>query len=444
MTRARATRSAAAGMLGLALVLTSGAGAQAAMTNASPWRAAAQEQCSAATRIPETPPALETLQSEAAWSVTRGAGVTVAVVDSGVAAANPHLAAAVSGGVNLVPDGTDAAGTADSYGHGTAIAGQIAARLIEGSGIVGLAPEAKILPVRVFAGTSDQEVEAGFGPSTARIAEGIRYAADQGAQVINVSMSTAAADPALAEAVAYATASGSLVVGSSGNRDSTLALEENDGDGERYPAGAAGALGVAASDLSGAPTEASIHGPHVAISAPGQEIATTSALGGDCAYAVEEAATSYAAGYVSAAAALVAAAFPDETPEQWAYRLEATAVRADPDTRSDEAGWGVVQPFDAIALVPGADIRGPASPFLTTPAPARTQDAAAPISVSDDPGPDAEALGIAATTAIVALVVLAAVGALSVFVTRRRAEASAPSSRTPTGRGGLFGDSPGP
>jgi membrane-anchored mycosin MYCP len=257
-------------------------------------------------------------------------------------------------------------------------------------------------------------------------------------------MSTTAPDPALADAVAYATSLGSLVVGSSGNRDSTLSVEDSETDGARYPAGFAGVLGVAASDLSGVPTDASIHGPHVTISAPGQQIVTTSLFGGDCAYAPEDPATSYASGYVSAAAALVAAAFPGETPAQWAYRLQATAVRADPDTRSDEAGWGVVQPYDAIMLVPGAAIRGPVSPFLASPAPAVTDAAAAPIAVVDEPGPDAAAIGIAMTTGVGALVVLAVIGALSVFVTRRRAD-RAPTARPRAGGGlGLYGDPPAP
>ncbi|POH85133.1 hypothetical protein CJ026_026315 [Ralstonia pickettii] len=84
-------------------------------------------------------------------------------------------------------------------------------------------------------------------------------------------------------------------------------------------------------------TDASIHGPHVALAAPGQDILTTSTQGGDCIYVSDKPATSFATAYVSAAAALVAAAYPQETPAQWAYRLEVTAVRANPDQRTDAA-----------------------------------------------------------------------------------------------------------
>lgn len=399
--------------------------------------AAAPDECVSSTRIAETPPALDALQSAAAWELTRGAGVTVAVVDSGVAA-NPHLDAAVLPGVNLVPDGADSAGRTDLYGHGTVIAGQIAAQIIPESGVQGLAPEAKILPVRVYAGKTERQVEDGIGPDTARMAEGIRAAADRGAQIINVSMSTTAEDADLASAVAYAKQRGSLVIASAGNRDTSDAVGDDEADGIRYPAGFSGAIGVAATGTSGTVTDASIHGSHVRLSAPGQAIASAWPAGGDCAVAGDDPATSYAAAYVSAAAALVAAAHPDETPAQWAYRLEVTAVRAQPDTRSNISGWGVVQPYDAIVLVPGSGLRGPASPFpgaTATPRPTGTPEA---VNVVVGPGPDAAAITTATGIGIGALVLLGAIGALSVFVSRRRDD-TAPRRPAPTGRG-LYGD----
>ena len=427
----------------VALTLVAGVALGVAMPGAASAAdrssAVAEESCTASTRIDQPVPALDVMQSELAWGITRGAGVTVAVVDSGVNAANPHLADAVVGGVNLVGDGTDAAGFTDTYGHGTAIAGQIAARPIDGSSVEGLAPEARILSVRVFAGTESQQVEAGFGPSSPRLADGIRWAADQGAQIINVSMSTTQDEPSLRDAVAYAVGRGSLVVASSGNRDSTLAVEESDADGARFPAGIPGALGVAAADLGGVVTDASIHGSHVAVSALGQSILTTSFAGGDCIYAADVPATSFAAAYVSAAAALVAAAHPDETPEQWAYRLEATAVRADPDARDDDAGWGVVQPYEAISLIPGQGIRGPVSPFAAAGGAAPAPVPADPIRVVDEPALDAEATALGFTVGLGALIVLAAVGAIGVFIARRRADRTATPQRT--GRG-LYGDEP--
>lgn len=398
--------------------------------------AANQQGCAADTRVAEAPTALSELQSESAWSLTRGGGVTVAIVDSGVAR-NPHLDGVISGGVNLVPDGTDPAGRTDTFGHGTAIAGQIAAQLIDRSGVQGLAPDARIMPVRVFSGTSDQEMEAGFGPSTARIAEGIRYAVDHGAKIINVSMSTRYADPSLADAVSHAADRGSLVVSTAGNRDSSFSVEESESDGRRYPAGFPGVIGVAATGVTGVVTESSIHGPHVSVSAPGQFVATSSNLGMDCVYSDDAPATSYAAAYVSAAAALVASAHPDENPAQWTYRLEATAVRPDPDRRDDWAGWGVVQPYDAIALVPGSGMRGPVSPFgqATSSPPVAAQEGS--VTVTADPGADAEAIRIGIGVGIIGLVVLIALGTLGVYSTRR---GEALSPRPQHIGPGLYGD----
>ncbi len=426
---------------GAALAASSGAASSGAVASGARSAASATGECTASTRIADAPPALGRLQSASAWSLTRGAGVVVAVVDSGVAP-NPHLDDVVDPGVNLVPDGTDGAGRTDTFGHGTIIAGQIAARTIPDSGVQGLAPDARILPVRVYAGTGDQEVEAGFGPSTARIAEGIRVAADRGAQIINVSMSTAQPDTALAEAVTYATERGSLVVASAGNRDSTLAVEEDREDGARYPAGFPDAIGVAAADVSGQVTDATIHGPHVRLAAPGQLIPSASALGGDCVIAADAPATSYASAYVAAAAALVAAAFPDETPAQWAYRLEVTAVREDPDRRSDTAGWGIVQPFDALTVVPAAGLRGPASPFTSSTSAPAASVPDKPVAITIGPGADATAITTATAIGLGALVALGAIGALAIFVSRRRDD-GVPGRPAPTGRGLYGGDEAG-
>lgn len=422
-------------LLALTLALGVGSGIfSAAPAVADTIRAeATPTQCTAASRITAPVPALSLMQSDLAWGVTRGEGVTVAVVDSGVAASNPHLRDVVVGGINLVGDGADPSGLTDTYGHGTAIAGQIAAQLIDGSSVEGLAPGARILSVRVFSGVSQQETEAGFGPSTPRLADGIKWAADQGAQIINVSMSTTQDEPVLRDAVAYATSRGSLVVASSGNRDSELGVEKSESDGARYPAGVPGVLGVAAADLGGVVTESSIHGPHVALSAVGQAIPTASLLGGDCSYADDAPKTSFATAYVSAAAALVASAHPNETPAQWAYRLEVTAVRADPDARDDRAGWGVVQPYEAIVLIPGAGIRGPESPFVDAEPSADPAVSADPVQVVDRPDPDAEAKLLGFSIGLAGLVLLAAAGSIGVFIARRRGERATASA--PTGRG---------
>jgi membrane-anchored mycosin MYCP len=362
----------------------------------------------------DVPAALSQLQSTAAWKYATGVGILVAVVDSGIDASNPHLAGVVVGGVNLVGDGANASGLSDVDGHGTAIAGEIAARRIPGSGVVGLAPDAHLLSVRVFRGTDDQSVAAGFGPSVSKLSEGIIYAAQQGAKVINVSLSDFTQDGGLSAAVAYASAHGALVVASAGNRATTT----DKSNGERYPAGDPGALGVAASNGAGVVTSDSIHGPQVAVSAPGSEILTSATGAGDCTFSGTTPASSYATAYVSAAAALVAQAHPTETPAQWAYRLEATASRTDRDARNDVSGWGVIQPADAITLVPTAQTRGPVSPFAST-----SGNGVTPPAVSVAPDSSSSPLEVTlqsmAYAGIGAATLLGALGVIVVYRRRR-------------------------
>lgn len=392
------------------------------------------QQCAAGTEVftPDAPVGLTILQSERAWRTATGVGVVVAVVDSGIDSGNKHLAGAVIGGVDLVGDGVGP--YSDVAGHGTAIAGQIAARRIDESGVVGLAPDAQLLSVRVFRDSDSSTIDAGFGPTAERIAAGIRWAADNGARVVNVSLSDAAQVPVVTEAVAYATARGALVVASAGNR-STAADET---DGPRYPAADSGALAVTASDTTGLVSDASIHGPHVAIAALGSDILTASTGGGDCIFATESSSSSYATAYASAAAALVAQAHPAETPAQWAYRLEATASRATPDARDDVNGWGVIQPAAAIALLPDPDLRGPVSPFFdSTGAPIGPQAVALTPQTGESP------FGLTRETATLSAVggaaLLGTLGVIGVLRLRRRSDAAVAGAPAPAPRqGGLL------
>lgn len=319
-----------------------------------------------------TPPALDMLQSEGAWAHATGAGVVVAVVDSGVDARNAHLRGVVTGGTDLVGDGEGQGGLADLHGHGTAIAGLIAAQPVAGSGVVGLAPDASVLSVRVFRGIDDQSIEAGYGPDPQRLAAGIEWAVANGADVISVSLSDDADVPAVRSAIETAQAHGVLVVASAGNRNTATVTT----DSPRYPAGYDDVLAVTATDATGVVTSDSIHGPHVEIAAPGHNVLTATTGGGDCMYAQDAPSSSYATGYVAAAAALVLEAHPDSTVEQTRYRLLASAARGNADARDDVRGWGTVQPLDAIVLVPGSGERGPDNPFTGTPAQVVTPPAA--------------------------------------------------------------------
>jgi membrane-anchored mycosin MYCP len=417
-------------LLAGAVVAILAAGALSLLPVNVPASFAAGESCEPGSPqyTPDVPVALAVLQADRAWTRGTGGGVLVAVVDSGIDAANVHLQAAVVGGINLVQDGEDAQGMTDVDGHGTAIAGQIAAREYPGSGVVGLAPSADLLSVRVFRGRDDESINAGFGPTTERLAAGIRYAADARAQIINVSMSDFAATSDLEAAVSYAASRGSLVVASAGNRATTTETS----DGPRYPAAYPGALAVSATDARGLVTDDSIHGAHVEVVAPGSQILTTARGAGDCLYAAEAPTTSFATGYASAAAALVAAAHPDESPADWEYRLKATGIRTNPDARDDLAGWGVVQPFDAVNLVAGPTTRGPENPALDN-AGAGIQPAATDVKPNHSESPFAVTKEATMVVAISALTFLGTIAVIIVFRRRRpKTEAVAET------RGGLF------
>ncbi|MFZ5870248.1 MAG: type VII secretion-associated serine protease mycosin [Actinomycetota bacterium] len=308
----------------------------------------------------EAPYALTRLGLRDAWDVARGQGVTVAVVDSGVEKDNPHLVDVVGPGTTFVGGDPEPGGTSAVNNHGTAIASLIAAQRVEGSGLVGVAPRATIMPVRVFASTDEQDVAQGNGLRMDRIAAGIRYAAENGARVINVSLSSPAPEPELEAAVRFAQERGALIVASTGNRDP----DSGEPDGDRYPAAYPGVLGVTAVDTADRVTDASIHGPAVDVAAPGQEVISAWFDEKDCVNSPGVAApqTSWATGYVSGVAALVASAHPDASAEEIAYRIMASADRPVRAERDDSRGWGIVQPYLAMVMTLDPARAGPPLP----------------------------------------------------------------------------------
>ena len=327
--------------------------------------ATAAEVCTpgAMARIPGPPPVLEAMNASPGSIPYTGKGILVAVVDSGVDATRPQLSSAlVSGSTSLVSDGERPDGLGDPFGHGTAVAGVIAARPETGSGAIGVAPEADLVSIRVYSSTDSQAENSGNAPDANRLAAGISTAVDRGADIIVVAMSDDVDTPALRNASAKAVDAGALIVASAGNR----ATSANVDDGPRYPAAYPGVLSVTGVTLSGRPTDDSIHGPHIDVAAPGQEVLTTATGAGDCLYAVEAPSSSYSTAYVAGVAALLAEAHPGEGPEGWVYRLEATADRPNPDDRDDLIGWGRIRPAAALDLRPDSTTRGPVSPFADT------------------------------------------------------------------------------
>jgi membrane-anchored mycosin MYCP len=267
-----------------------------------------------------------------------GAGVTVAVVDSGVDADHPQLQGKVLPGADFFLVG-DLPGNFDCISHGTAGASIIAASPVAGVGFRGVAPDARILPVRI----ADRELtDAGAVASLnpVIVADGIRYAADSGAKVINLSMSGYGDFPAVREAVAYAQSRDALVVAAVGNQDTEGSIPE----APSFPASYDGVIGVGGITIDGVRAEGSQVGPYVDLMAPGEAVLAASRVAGHQ-YA---SGTSFAAPFVSGVAALVRAAYPHLTAPQVAERLLATADPAPGGKSSLEYGAGIVDPYRAV------------------------------------------------------------------------------------------------
>lgn len=305
--------------------------------------------------IKQEPIILDQVGVRRAWDISRGAGVTVAVVDSGVAAGNEHFnsgdPSVVLPGIDLSGEGTD--GRVDVGEHGTAIAGAIAARQLpaaKGSGLIGVAPEAKILPVRIETGLEQGNTDKpGQEPFMSRVARAIRWAADNGAQIIVVAQSSKDPNSDLEAAVA-AVRGRALVVASTGNT-----YQDQKDNEVVYPAAYEGVLAVTASDANGFASDQQVHGAHVDLAVPAAVIHTTWFDQADCLVGGYSGDTplpssSYATAYAGGFAALVASQFPNESPDMWKYRLEVTALRGASDQRTNELGWGIVAPYEALTF----------------------------------------------------------------------------------------------
>ena len=271
----------------------------------------------------------DAVRAEPAWDGNRGRGVRVAVLDSGVDDTHPELAGTVVGRYNAA-DGS--ATTSDAAGHGTAVASVIAAES-DGVGMAGAAAEADILAVKV-------EDAAGNIWSDA-VADGIRWAVANGAQVINLSLGSTAPDPLTSSAVAAARAAGAVVVASAGNAGT---------DARHYPAAYPGVVSVGATTADGsARASFSSHGSWVSVAAPGQGVlaAVPAALDPDGYAAVDG--TSFSAPLVAAEAALVRGGNPALTGAD----VE-RAVLAAHDGRRLGFGRGLVDYAAATSAIPAA------------------------------------------------------------------------------------------
>ncbi len=345
----------------------------------------------------------------AVWNRTRGAGVTVAVVDSGVDA-NPQFGNRVIAGPDLV------AGTkphipagADCLGHGTAVASIIAAAPAKGISFTGVAPAARILSVKI-SGTDSFP--------TSVTPQGIMDAVQFGADVINLSLATPDDVPALRQAVEYALKHNVVVVAAAGND-----LPQQ-GTGPYYPAAYPGVLAVGAAGPGGVLAPFSDQRSPVAVTAPGVNVTTAFPGTFPDAYDPAQSGTSFAAAFVSGVAALVRAAHPKLTAAQVVARIEATAR----GSTGPGTGRGLVDPVRAVtAVLPAEFAAAGATPASTSPAGTATQPGG--TNRAEPPGHATSAVTRGVIAGSFGLVVVVVVTAGLVIARRRRDGGAGDSGR---------------
>ncbi|MEX0170759.1 type VII secretion-associated serine protease mycosin [Streptomyces sp. LMG1-1-1.1] len=323
---------------------------------------------------------LDAFGAEEIWQLSTGKGVTVAVIDTGVEKSNPDLRGQVLQGKDFAPEVSGDQFT-DYDGHGTGMAGLIAGTGARdgGNGAYGLAPGAKILPVRVPGLRDDDNGNMAESDEQFNrvVPQAIRYAADSGAQVINLSLGATTGSQALTDAVKYALGKGSLVfaaVGNSGEKSNLTA----------YPGATPGAVGVGAVDNKGKRIPMSQYGDQVDVVAPGKD--TVHACGGGTGLC-KSSGTSDATALASASAALLWSKHPEWTNNQvLKVMLNTIAAPTGGEKRSDYVGFGALRPLRTLKTPgdPGpADVR----PIddLTEAAPSAT---ATPSEIGDLPSAD--------------------------------------------------------
>jgi membrane-anchored mycosin MYCP len=274
------------------------------------------------------------------WPLTEGSGVTVAVLDTGVQASLPDLRGVVLPGLDLTGRGTRGEVDFDysQDGHGTAVSVLIAGQGY-GTGTVGIAPEARILPVAFPPLSTVGEASS----LSAQVAEAVRFAVDHGARVINMSFgetvaSASSCDPVEQDAFGYALEHNVVLVASAGDTMLT-------GTGPIEPAACAGVLAVGGVEPDGSLWPESTQQPYVAVAAPGDHMVY---VGRDGRYTTIGAGTSFSGALVSGEAALILSRYPSMPWYQVDQRIIDTALPAGHPVPNDAFGYGIVDLAKAV------------------------------------------------------------------------------------------------
>ncbi|MBD3915545.1 S8 family serine peptidase [Nocardioides hwasunensis] len=411
MTRLRPRVRRAAGwvaLLPLTLVCTAAlAGAVAVPAAAEPGGCEVKPGADAPGVVPW---AQERLGFDRVHRFATGAGVTVAVIDSGLTQVQPQAALIrtrtplnVMGGPYAADDTYDC----EDYGHGTRVAAIIGAPAMTGEGFMGLAPEATIMPIKYRdSDTSD------IGGDSAAVARGIIAAVEGGADVINLSLQ-APDTPELRTAMERAAAADVVVVASSGNLSGSDLPEAYPGKYAEEE-GFGNVITVGATDQDDQLTAFSVSGTQVGIVAPGAQILGPTQIQG---YYAEDG-TSFSTPFVAATAALVRQTHPRLSAARVVNRLKATADPPGVSVPDAGYGYGIVDPYLAVtAERDDRRITAPQQPLPAAPAP-------------DLPPPPDHTLRDAGMVAAAALLGLALVVLVATIAVRHVRERGAPRARS--------------
>ncbi|MBF6613133.1 MAG: S8 family serine peptidase [Chloroflexi bacterium] len=283
------------------------------------------------------------IKAEQAWDITTGSSsIVIAILDTGTASDHPDLQDKIVPGYDFVNNDSD---PSDDNGHGTYTAGIAAASSNNGTGVVGISWGARIMPVKVLN-------DRGSG-SEETIAQGIRWATDHGARIINASLGGDINTPVMQDAAKYAHDKNVLLVAAAGNTP----------DGKPgYPAAYDTVLAVAATGRSDTYTGFSSFGSYVGVSAPGVGILSTSWSDGNLGYEYGNG-TSAASPFASGVAALIWSVNPSLTADQVKYIIEDSADDVGDPGVDIHYGYGRLNALRAVRMAQ----QGPPPPRTPTP-----------------------------------------------------------------------------